>query len=89
MWLITVVAWIFILVQIRKLDKRLDKLKGLTIDTYKSQHEHILLANRDKNCSEDVSSKTSAVNNSKKITSDRLVNGPCTISEAKVTKLSK
>jgi len=40
------------------LTKVVSSTTDVALDTYKGHHEHILLANRDKNCCEEVSSKT-------------------------------
>lgn len=41
-----------------RLIKVVESVSDIATDTFKGHHEHILLANRDKNCLEEVSSKT-------------------------------
>jgi len=51
-------AFTCLAIVIFSINRRLKKVEYLSRDVYKDHHEHILLANRDKNCCQTVSSKT-------------------------------
>jgi hypothetical protein len=90
--LIGMIAQFINTVDIQSLKSRVKIMEAISLDTYKDHHEHILLANRDKNCYEEVSSKTdpkfirTTKENGKPgafIPQDRKTHGPCTRTEAK------